>query len=164
MSRDLAWLGLVLLGFGIGIGIGMVAIYRGGGNGGGAVWGRHVKWQTPNPNPRRSQKHSCIYGYFCSFMFFFFCVSLSSVCRLLICLPLALSLCHHRHRDYPHYEHVSIARCMRGGERFLQCQQVDQDKGVPTIHPSNQCPIPISDPFPPRDSHSHSQSSGQTWT
>jgi len=94
--------------------------------------------------------------------FFFFCVSLSSVCRLLICLPLALSLCHHRHRDYPHYEHVSIARCVRGGERFLQCQQVDQDKGVPTIHPSNQCPIPISDPFPPRDSHSHSQSSGQT--
>lgn len=96
------------------------------------------------------------------YVFFFFCVSLSSVCRLLICLPLALSLCHHRHRDYPHYEHVSIARCVRGGERFLQCQQVDQGKGVPTIHPSNQCPIPISDPFPPRDSHSHSQSSGQT--
>jgi len=60
-----------------------------------------------------------------------FCISLSSVCCLLICLLLALSFVSSS-PSWLSSLWACLYCCVRGGERFLQCQQVDQDKGVPS--------------------------------
>lgn len=115
-----------------------------------AAGGRHVKWQTPNPRHGARRNTHAYMDTFVPLVFVclrsvrFGSVLLSLfICLVWLCLCLIIAIV------IILIMIVSPASvlCVRGGECFLQCQQVDQDKGVPSPPALHSIPIPSPSPI-----------------